>query len=52
MNLARNLIDTVGRHASRTAIKLDDVELTYSALDDGTARVAGLLRAKGIQAGG
>jgi long-chain acyl-CoA synthetase len=51
MNLASNLIDTVGRHASRTAIKLDDVELTYSALDDGTARVAGLLRAKGIQAG-
>jgi long-chain acyl-CoA synthetase len=51
MNLASNLIDTVGRHGSRTAIKLDDVELTYSALDDGTARVAGLLRAKGIQAG-
>jgi long-chain acyl-CoA synthetase len=51
MNLARNLIDTVGRHPSRTAIKLDDVELTYSALDDDTARVAGLLRAKGIQAG-
>ena len=51
MNLASNLIDTVGRHGSRTAIKLDDVELTYSAMDDGTARVAGLLRAKGIQAG-
>ena len=51
MNLASNLIDTVSRHGSRTAIKLDDVELTYSAMDDGTARVAGLLRAKGIQAG-
>jgi acyl-coenzyme A synthetase/AMP-(fatty) acid ligase len=41
MNLASNLIDTVSRHGSRTAIKLDDVELTYSAMDDGTARVAG-----------
>jgi long-chain acyl-CoA synthetase len=51
MNLAKNLIDTVGRHGSRTAIKLDDVELTYSALDEGTARVAGLLRTKGIQPG-
>jgi long-chain acyl-CoA synthetase len=51
MNLARNLIDAVGRHASRTAIKLDDAELTYSALDEGTARVAGLLRAKGVKAG-
>ena len=51
MNLAKNLIDTVGKHGSRAAIRLDDVELTYSALDEGTARVAGLLRAKGIQAG-
>jgi long-chain acyl-CoA synthetase len=51
MNLASNLIATVSRHGSRTAIKLDDVELTYSALDEGSARVAGLLRAKGIQPG-
>ena len=52
MNLASNPIDTVSTQGSRTAIKLDDVELTYSALDGGTARVAGLLRAQGIQAGG
>ena len=51
MNLASNLIDSVGRHGSRTAIKLDDVELTYAALDEGSARVAGLLRAKGVQPG-
>ncbi|HTQ20664.1 long-chain fatty acid--CoA ligase [Mycobacterium sp.] len=51
MNLASNLIDTVSRHGSRTAIKLDDVELTYSALDEGSARVAGLLRAKGVRPG-
>jgi hypothetical protein len=40
MNLAGNLIDSVGRNGSRTAIKLDDVELTYAALDEGSARVA------------
>jgi long-chain acyl-CoA synthetase len=51
MNLASNLIESVSRHASRTAMKLDDVELTYAAVDEGTARVAGLLRAKGVQAG-
>jgi long-chain acyl-CoA synthetase len=51
MNLANNLIDTVARHGSRTAIKLDDVELTYATLDEASARVAGLLRAKGVQAG-
>ena len=51
MNLANNLIDSAGKHGSRTAIKLDDVELTYAALDAGSARVAGLLRAKGVQVG-
>jgi long-chain acyl-CoA synthetase len=51
MNLASNLIDSVGRHASRPAIKLDDLELTYATLDEGTARVAALLRAKGVQPG-
>src|SRR5215475_6656656 len=51
MNLASNLICTVRRHGSRTAIKLDDVELTYAGLDESSSRVAGLLRAKGIQAG-
>jgi long-chain acyl-CoA synthetase len=51
MNLASNLTDTVSKHGSRTAIKLDDVELSYAGLDEGSARVAGLLRAKGVQAG-
>jgi long-chain acyl-CoA synthetase len=51
MNLAGNLLESVSRHASRTAIKLDDVELTYASLDEGSARVAGLLRAKGVQVG-
>jgi long-chain acyl-CoA synthetase len=51
MNLASNLIDTAGKDGSRAAVKLDDVELTYAALDEGSARLAGLLRAKGVQAG-
>jgi long-chain acyl-CoA synthetase len=51
MNLASNLNESVSRHGSRTAVKLDDVQLTYAALDEGSARVAGLLRAKGVQAG-
>ena len=34
-----------------SAVKLDDSELSYAALDDAAARVAGLLRAKGVQPG-
>ena len=50
-NLAQNLAATVARHADRTAIKLDDVELSYRMLDEGAARVAGLLRSKGVGPG-
>ena len=42
-NLARILTDTVAKHGDRVAFKLDDVELTYAMLDEGSARVAGLL---------
>jgi long-chain acyl-CoA synthetase len=51
MNLARNLTDTVARHGDRTAFKLEDVELTYSLLDESTARVAALLKSKGVGPG-
>ena len=50
-NLARILTDTVEKHGDRTAFKLDDVELSYSMLDEGSARVAGLLKAKGLEPG-
>jgi long-chain acyl-CoA synthetase len=50
-NLARNLTDTAARHGDRTAFKLDDVELTYSVLDESSARVAALLKSKGLQPG-
>jgi long-chain acyl-CoA synthetase len=51
MNLAQNLATTASEHPDRVALKLDDVRLTYSQLDDASARVAGLLAAKGIGPG-
>ena len=50
-NLARILTDTAERLPDQTAFKLDDVELNYSMLDEGSARVAGLLRSKGLEPG-
>jgi long-chain acyl-CoA synthetase len=50
-NLASVLTDTTQRFGDRTAIKLDDVEVTYQQVDEGSARVAGLLKEKGCQPG-
>src|ERR671921_413939 len=50
-NLATILTDTAEKHGDRTAFKLDDVELSYSMLDEGSARVAGLLKSKGLEPG-
>ena len=50
-NLARILMDTAAEHGDRVAFKLDDVELTYGMLDEGSARIAGLLRSKGLEPG-
>src|ERR671931_560960 len=50
-NLVTILTETAERHGDRTAVKLDDTELTYSALEGATAHMAGLLRAKGIEPG-
>src|SRR4051794_5272440 len=51
MNLATLLTDTAAEHGGRTALKLDDAEVTYAMLDEGTARVAALLRDKGLEPG-
>jgi long-chain acyl-CoA synthetase len=51
MNLAANLTESVGRDPQHVAIKLDDLELSYAALDDAAARVAGLLRDRGVEPG-
>jgi long-chain acyl-CoA synthetase len=50
-NLARNLTASAERCGDRVAQRLDDVEVTYAGLDEASARVAGLLAAKGVGAG-
>ena len=50
-NLAETLIATAQRRPAGPALKLDDVVLSYGALDDLTARVAGFLRASGVGPG-
>ena len=50
-NLARALTETAERFGDRTALKLDDVEVTYTQLDEMTARFAGLLKSKGFEHG-
>jgi long-chain acyl-CoA synthetase len=50
-NLADNLAETARRHGDRTAIKLDQVELTYRELDAASAAAAELLRDLGVEPG-
>ncbi len=51
MNLASILADAVARDGTHTAIKLDDIELSYDTLDRASALVAGILRERGIGPG-
>ncbi len=51
MNLAELMTETAKEHGDRVALKLDDSEVTYSMLDEGSARVAGLLKAGGFEVG-
>jgi len=50
-NLASLLTDSAARQPERTAIKLDDAELSYARLDGASAHLAGLLAARGFQPG-
>jgi long-chain acyl-CoA synthetase len=50
-NLATILTDSAARHGDRTAVRLDEAEFTYAPLDDASARVATLLKAKGVRPG-
>jgi long-chain acyl-CoA synthetase len=50
-NLALNLIDNAERGAELPAVRLDDAVLSYGALDDLTAQLAGLLRERGVEPG-
>ena len=50
-NLAHNLAEVAGPCADRTAIKLDEIEITYRALDAASAAAAELLRSLGVKPG-
>ncbi|MBA3420509.1 MAG: long-chain fatty acid--CoA ligase [Thermoleophilaceae bacterium] len=50
-NLATLLTDTAERHGDGIALKLDDAEVSYRFLDEGSARVAGLLAEHGFELG-
>ena len=50
-NLAGNLTASAERFGERVAQRLDDVEVSYALLDEASARVAGLLAAKGVGPG-
>src|SRR5215472_2706526 len=50
-NLAKNLTDTTRAHGDRVAVRVDDATMTYRALDEASARVAGLLHERGLKPG-
>src|SRR6201991_3328496 len=50
-NLADLLTRAAERFGDRIALKLDDQEVNYAFLDEAASRVAGLLKARGVQAG-
>ncbi|MGK2877572.1 MAG: long-chain-fatty-acid--CoA ligase [Solirubrobacterales bacterium] len=50
-NLADALTKTAAEHPSAIAIKLDDVELPYAALEGMAAHIAGLLVERGVEPG-
>ena len=50
-NLATLLTDSAAKYPERTAIRLDDVAIPYAALGLTSKLVAGLLQARGIEAG-
>src|SRR6266536_2300260 len=52
MNLASNLVDTAAAHASRIVVRVGETATTYQELDQAAARVAGLLRGRGLESGG
>jgi len=50
-NLATILTDSRERHGERTALKLDDNEVSYEMLDEATKRLVGVLQDKGFEGG-
>ncbi|GGR77263.1 long-chain-fatty-acid--CoA ligase [Micromonospora fulviviridis] len=50
-NLAQNLAASAARDGAAPAIRLGDAVLSFAQLDEASARVAGLLRDRGVQPG-
>jgi long-chain acyl-CoA synthetase len=50
-NLALTLVEAARMYPDRPAVRLDDDVLTYTALDEASARLAQLLRARGVAPG-
>ena len=50
-NIADLLSASTDRRPDHVAVRVDDAELTYGELDRAASRVAGLLRAKGVEPG-
>src|SRR4051795_2737426 len=50
-NLATILTDSASKHGDRPAVKLDDAVFNYTLLDEASARVATMLKARGLQPG-
>jgi long-chain acyl-CoA synthetase len=50
-NLARILTEAAESNPDGIAVKLDDTEVSFGALGEGSARMAGILKEKGMQPG-
>ncbi len=50
-SLAQLLTETAATHGDRPALKLGETAVTYDSLNEGAARVAGLLKARGLEPG-
>jgi long-chain acyl-CoA synthetase len=50
-NLATILTDSAAKHGAREALRLDDAVFDYALLDEASARVATMLKAKGLKTG-
>src|SRR6266571_5368500 len=51
VNLASNLADMASRRADGVGLRVGETETTYRALDEASARVAGLLHERGLKPG-
>ncbi|PBD02090.1 long-chain acyl-CoA synthetase [Streptomyces sp. OV198] len=51
MNLASHLVSSARTHPDRAALRLEDAVVSYRALDEGSARMAGLLDNHGVKPG-